>query len=90
MNRSTLTSSLNRVQGQAGDTTSQALRMVAQIIENSGSQDAAENFNALSEELDKLHPKKSLLKSFWNGILVALPEVAEIAGIADHVAQLFK
>jgi hypothetical protein len=90
VNRSTLTSSLNRVQYQSGDTAAQALQMVAQIIENSGNQDAAENFNALSEELDKPHPKKSLLKSFWNGILTALPEIAETTGIADHVAQLFK
>jgi hypothetical protein len=90
VNRSTLTSSLNRVQGQAGDAAVQALQMVAQIVEDSGDQDAAENFNALSEELDKLHPRKSLLKSFWNGILAALPEIAEITSIADHIAQLFK
>jgi hypothetical protein len=90
VNRSTLTSSLNRVQYQAGDAAAQALRVVAQIIEDSGNQDAAENFNALSEELDKPHPRKSVLKSFWNGILTALPEMAEITNIADHVAQLFK
>ena len=90
VNRSTLTSSLNQVQHEAGDAAAQALGMVAQIIEDSGNQDAAENFNALSEELDKSHPRKSVLKSFWNGILTALPQIAEITSITDHVAQLFK
>jgi hypothetical protein len=90
VNRSTLTSSLNQAQRHAGEGAAQALQMVAQIIEDSGNQDAVENFNALSEELGNPHPRKSVLKSFWNGIIAALPEITEIASIADHIAQLFR
>lgn len=90
VNRSTLTSSLNRVECQDGGAAAQALQLIAQIIEHSGNRDAAENFNALSEELDKPHPRKAILRSFWNGILAALPSIAETASIADGIAQLFK
>jgi hypothetical protein len=90
VNRSTLNNSLNRAQHEAGDAAVGALEMVAQVIENSGNQEAAENFNALSEELERAQPRKSVLRSFWNGIIAALPEIAQIAGIADHISQLFK
>jgi hypothetical protein len=90
VNRSTLTGSLNRVHYPADDAVVQALQVVAKFIEDSGNQGAAENFDALSEELGKPQPKKALLQSYWNGILLALPGLAEIATIADSVAKLFK
>jgi hypothetical protein len=90
INRSALSNSLNRTNCEDGDDFGQALQKLAQIIEECGNLEAAENLNALTEELVRSQPRKALLKSFWNGIIAALPGVAEIAEIADHMSQLFR
>jgi hypothetical protein len=90
VNRSMLINSLNRVQRDVGEPVARALQMAAQVVEESGNQEAIENFNALSEELDRAQPRKAVIKSFWNGIIAALPGIAEMVGIADHISQLFK
>lgn len=90
VNRSALANSLNKTHRGGGDDAARALQQLAQIIEASGNPEAAENLNALMEELDRPQPRKAIMKSFWNGIVAALPGIAQIAEIADHISQLFR
>jgi hypothetical protein len=89
INRSTLINSMNKTRDTVGDDVARALEELAAAVQNSGNPDAIENFNALSEELEQPHPRKAVLKSFWNGITAALPGLAEIADFADHISRLF-
>jgi len=89
INRSTLANSLNVAKATAGEDVAEALAKVAELIELSSNNEAADNFAALSEELTKPQPKKSLMKTFWNGIREALPNVKELVELGDTIGKLF-
>lgn len=89
INRSTLTNAMNSV-SLAGDAeTAAALEQLGKAIEESGNKAAAENFNAFNEELQRAEPRKSLLRSFWNGVVEALPSIVELTSAAAKIATLF-
>jgi hypothetical protein len=90
INRSALSNSLNRTHCEDDGAAAQALQKLAQIIEECGNLEAAENLNALTAELAQPQPRKALVKSFWNGIVAVLPGVAKITEIADHMSQLYR
>ena len=88
INRSSLLNAMNVVKDTGDPNVSEVLRQLAEFIEQSGNKDAAENFNAFTEELQQPSPRKSLLKSFWNGMLAALPTIADLSTVAGTVAML--
>jgi hypothetical protein len=49
------------------DETAKALLQVEAAVNKSGNKDAAENFESFSGVLSKPEPKKSLLKTPWQG-----------------------
>jgi hypothetical protein len=88
INRSNLVNAMNVTKDTLDPSVSEALRKLAEFIEQSGNKEAAENFNAFTEELQQSSPRKSLLKSFWNGMLAALPTLADLATVAGTIAAL--
>ena len=88
VNRSSLNNSLNSIKISHGDEVTEALARLSEIVEQSGNREAAENFNALTDELSQQQPRKSLVKSFWNGIRDALPAVKDILEIGAKLAPL--
>lgn len=88
VNRSNLVNAMNATKDTVGPDVSEALRQLAEFIERSGDSDAAENFNAFTEELQQPNPRKSLLKSFWNGMLAALPTIADLATVVGTITAL--
>jgi hypothetical protein len=89
VNRSTLQNALNRVSGAKDQAVAEALKKVAAEIEKSKNQAAAENFDSFNEELAKPHPRKSLLKTLWQGTLQALPALKDLPDIISNVSKLF-
>lgn len=89
INRSTVQNAFNKVKAAHDETTAKALTDVEAEINKSGNKEAAENFESFSEELTKPEPKKSLLKSLWQGTLAALPTIEQLPGVIDSITQLF-
>ncbi len=90
INRSNLINAMNNAGKNSDAELADALEQVAELIEKSGNKEAADNFNAFTEELEKSSPRKSLLKSFWSGMLAALPTIAELTTAGGTIALLFK
>lgn len=89
INHSTVQNAFNKVQSQFDDETANALKRVEEEINKSGNKEAAENFEAFTEELVKPEPKKSLLKTLWQGTLNALPTLSQLSGIASLIVKLY-
>ena len=89
VNRSTIQNAFNKVKGDYDEETAEALKLVEEEINKSGNKEAAENFEAFSEELSKPEPKKSLLKTLWEGTLSALPTLAQLSSVANLIVRLF-
>ena len=88
INRATLTNSMNTVTDRYGRDVADALQAIAELVAQSGNADAAENFNAMTEELQRPDPRKSLVRSFWDGLQKALPAVSQLADISSKLAPL--
>lgn len=88
VNRSALANALNRVNDDYGTATAQALKELAAAITRAGGPDAIENFNGLSEELEKAQPSKHRLKTWLNAITSALPDVADVVTAVAKLAHL--
>lgn len=88
VNKSVVQNAFNKVKETIDEDTAAALAQIAEHVEKSGNKEAGEVFNAFNEELQKLDPKKSLLKSFWTGLTSLLPTVSAIAGIAEKVIKM--
>jgi hypothetical protein len=89
INRSNLQSSLNSVRTNTGEECADTLAQIARIVSASGNNDAVENFDALTAELSQPQAKRSLLKSYWTGIVTALPQVVELAQLGEKIAKIF-
>jgi hypothetical protein len=89
VNRSTVQSAFTRVAAKHDDETAKALLQVEAAINKSGNKDAAENFESFSGELSKPKPKKSRLKTLWQGTLAALPTLKELPGVIATISALF-
>jgi hypothetical protein len=89
VNRSTVSHAFNRVSASHDKEVAKALLDVETEINKSGNRDAAENFESFSEELAKPEPKKSLLKSLWQGTLAALPTLKELPEVVAKISALF-
>jgi hypothetical protein len=89
INRSVLTDSLNKVRIERGEDVAKALELVADVVSKSGNKRAGELFDSFNEELKKPEPKKSVLRSLWDGLVSALPTISTMAGVAQKIASLF-
>jgi hypothetical protein len=89
VNRSTLTNAMNVLNQRADEGTAAALKELADFIQHSGNTAAAENFDAFNAELQRQEPRKSLLRSLWNGVVEALPSIASLAGAIAKIVALF-
>ena len=88
INRSSVEKSFNRIQEKYDKETAMALLQVAQEIEKSGNKEAAELFENFNEEIQKPKPRRSVLRSVWEGIEKALPSVLEITDIAIRISKI--
>lgn len=86
INRASLQNSMNTARVTFDKDIADALIRLAGAVEDSNNLEAIENFNALSEELERPTPRKGLLKSCWNGIISALPEVVNLT---EQISKLF-
>lgn len=89
VSRSTLDNALNAVSSGAGSEATQALREIARFVEESGNEEAVENLNGITEELERAEPRKARLRSFWQGLTTALPDVAQLGESVAKIAPLF-
>jgi hypothetical protein len=88
INKSSVVNSFNKVKEQFDEETANAIKQMAEIVEKSENADAVELFDAFNEEVNKPEPKKSLLKTFWNGLTTALPVLAHTASIAENIIKM--
>jgi hypothetical protein len=58
-------------------------------VHKSGNAEAGQVFEAFNEELQKPEPKKSLLRTFWNGLAAALPTLLSLPGAAESALKIF-
>jgi hypothetical protein len=84
----TISNSFNKVKDKFGADAAQLLIKVAEIVNNSGNPQANEQFSAFKEELEKEQPKKSVLKTLWEGITTTLPLIKTTADIYDKVKDI--
>ena len=89
INRSLLSNSMNRLKDNGQGDIAEALQRIAELIEKSGSSEAAENFEAMTEELSHPAPRKTILKSLWAGTIAALPMISELTDSVDKISGLF-
>lgn len=88
VNRSLVTGALNRVEHSDGETAAEALRQLVAIVESSGNNEAVEYLDTMNEELQKEAPRKSILRSMWNGIIQVLPTVSQVTSVAGEIEKL--
>jgi hypothetical protein len=89
INDSLIIGSFNKVRGELGEDIAKALLKAAEEIEKSGNKEAADLFNGFNEELQKPNPRKTILKSLWNGIERASPTIAKLTDIVTKISKLF-
>ena len=89
VNRSIVQKSFNKLARDYDDDTAQALQQLAEEIEKSGNREAAETFEAFNEELQKPEPKKSILRSLFNGITEALPALSSMTDLIEKISKIF-
>ena len=88
VNWSTVEASFNKVKEEFDPDIANALKVIAEQIEKSGNKEAAENFDAFNEELQKPEPRKSVLRAHWGGITAALPSVLQMTDIVTRISNL--
>jgi hypothetical protein len=79
----------NKVKHEYDEETALALKRVADVVEKSANEEAAETFNSFTEELQKSAPKKSVLRTLWAGVTAALPSILQMSDVVTKVSKLF-
>jgi hypothetical protein len=82
---SVVVNSFNKIKENYGDDVANALLQIAKFIEKSGNKEAGELFDTFNEEINKAQPKKSVLKSLWDGIAKVLPAITTLS---EAIAKL--
>ncbi len=72
----------------ASEELARALDRLREIVLASGNADAVDNYQAMTEELQRDRPRASLLRSFWQGIRNALPTVTELVDLSAKLSSL--
>ena len=89
INKSVVENSFNKVTKEHGGDVAKALLQIAEFIEKAGNIEAGELFDSFNEELNKPVPKKPVLKSIWEGIKKALPDITALSEAIAKLATLF-
>jgi len=89
INRSNIQSSFNVLNQRYDPEIAEALLRLAEEILSSHNTEAAELFMAFNKELQKARPKKPLLKSTWNGICTALPQINQQTDVVEKITHIF-
>jgi hypothetical protein len=92
INRSIVLNSFNKVKEMLGEDDARLLQQITEEVERSENKDAVEIMEGFHQELQKPEPKKSLLKSFWNGVVTAVPALItntdKVLNIIEKVGNL--
>jgi hypothetical protein len=88
VNHSLVEKSFNKVRRDYDEETADVLKKIADVIEKSNNEDAAENFTSFNEELQKPEPKKSVLRSLWSGITTSLPTIVQMTDVVTKIDKL--
>jgi hypothetical protein len=86
--KSKVENSFNKVKDQLGEETANVIKQIAEIVEKSKNAEARDLFDAFNEEINKPEPKKSILKSFWDGLSKVLPILASTASIVEKIMKI--
>ena len=89
INKSIVENSFNKIKEGYGEDVANALVQIAEFIERSGNEEAGELFDNFNAEINKLEPKKSVLKSLWGGIEKALPLITTLSEAIIKLKTLF-
>ncbi|MDR1895187.1 MAG: hypothetical protein LBR10_00160 [Prevotellaceae bacterium] len=87
-NRSKVEGSFNKISEQMDENTANVLKQIAEIVESSANNKAKDLFEEFSKEINKPEPKKSLLETYWNGLISALPILASTASITASILKI--
>jgi hypothetical protein len=89
INKSIVENSFNNIKEGYGEDVANALVQIAEFIEQSGNEEAGELFDNFNAEINKLEPKKSVLKSLWGGIEKALPLITTLSEAIIKLKTIF-
>jgi hypothetical protein len=89
INRSSVDNSFNYNDSKFDADVTEALRKLAEIITSSGNTQARELFKEFNNELAKSEPRKSLLRTLWDGITRELPALKDMTEIAVKLTTVF-
>ena len=84
-NRSSLVNSMNVTDAEIAD----ALQLITDFIDRSGSLEAMDNFKAFESELQRWQPKRRVLRSLWKRVEASLPGAAALSSTAIKIVSLF-
>ncbi|GAA1882512.1 hypothetical protein [Asanoa iriomotensis] len=89
VNRSLVQESFQQSVDRGDRAAAEALRTVADAIARAGNDVAADHLNAFNEELAKKRPNKALLKTFWTGLVAAMPAITQLTDAVAKIESLF-
>lgn len=85
VNRSLVQGAIGTLQQGGNQDSAEALRKLAEMVEQSGNSDATEYLNGFTEELEKPEPRRTILRSMWEGIKTALPVVSQAIEVTTGI-----
>jgi hypothetical protein len=88
INRSLLHNALNQLSQSAGEDAAEALKALVEHVQKSGNGEAAEHLEAFLEEVEREQPRRSRLSAFWDGLVKALPSVAQLGEASAKIAEI--
>jgi hypothetical protein len=86
--RSSVERAFNRLCADDHEDAAKALLRLGELVARSDNAAAGALFSALTGELQKPAPKKSVLKSMWDGLVAILPDTAKLADAAAKLLNL--
>jgi hypothetical protein len=92
VNRSLVEKAFNKLNAAGDADAAGALRKIAEVVAQSGNKEAGELFDLFNEELTRTPPpppRKSVLKSSWDGLVKTLPAIAAIAGAVAALGKFW-
>jgi hypothetical protein len=87
-NRSVVVNSFNKFATKYDEETAAALIRLEELVRQSESVDAQENLDAFLEEIQRESPRRSILRSLFDGIQQAVPTVAQAGDILFKIREL--
>ncbi|MGV3556931.1 hypothetical protein [Larkinella arboricola] len=91
INRSLVSNSFNKVRDQIDEESAKLLEYITLEVEKSGNKDAVDLMEGFHKEIQQPEPKKSILKNFWNGLVIAIPSLISNADkVMDIIEKIGK